>query len=260
MPVSERTNGRGLTCCGETSLAPSGAGGVTGARGGRRAGRPAAGLRAGGRARGGMAKRGQKKANKVGVAQSTPSLETRLEKLGGVHRGAERRAMLLPRASSKAHWVSDARVTHCAYPGCGKVFSMRIRRHHCRMCGLVFCEEHSSRRLRLGADSRPNDGGEPQRVCEGCFRKAQAPPEERESSPSAGTTALRLHVAGEVTAREVTDRFRARRAAYNAEKRRAAIPLVDAYVRLCQADQHGPFSSKRVVEWEADRATAGAHE
>ena len=116
------------------------------------------------------------------------------------------------------------------------------------MCGLVFCDEHSSRRLRLGADNAPADVGEPQRVCEECFQSAHAPAKP----PQSTGTALRLHVAGDVTARDLSATFAARRAAHNASKRGAMVPLLDAYSRLCQ--QSGPLARQRVVAWEADQA------
>ena len=79
----------------------------------------------------------------------------------------------------KKHWVSDSKTTHCAHAGCGKVFDRfglsGVRRHHCRVCGRVFCGEHSAHRLRLNSSAQYDATGEPQRVCEGCFRAAQEP-------------------------------------------------------------------------------------
>ena len=75
-----------------------------------------------------------------------------------------------PSTVTRAHWISDAKTTHCAQPDCGRQFdSWRVRRHHCRRCGLVFCAEHSAFRMRLGPDAQPSDGGELCRVCGGCF-------------------------------------------------------------------------------------------
>ena len=164
----------------------------------------------------------------------------------------------------KQHWVSDVKATHCALAGCGKPFNMRVRRHHCRMCGLVFCDEHSSRRLRLGPDSKPSDTGEMQRVCDGCVLAQQAHSEPTEAvRPVASGTALRLHVAGEVSARDVTLSFSTRRAAHNAEKRKLTVPLVEAYSRLCQLNGANTLipgipgaGGKRVVAWEADAAAS----
>ena len=46
---------------------------------------------------------------------------------------------------SRAHWVADSKVTHCAASGCGKLFDQRTRKHHCRRCGLIFCGEAAAR-------------------------------------------------------------------------------------------------------------------
>lgn len=59
-----------------------------------------------------------------------------------------------------ADWVdSDA----CMI--CSKKFSLINRRHHCRSCGGIFCQEHSSHRIVL------SDLGiyEPVRVCDNCY-------------------------------------------------------------------------------------------
>ena len=161
-------------------------------------------------------------------------------------------------SSSRNHWVSDSKATHCAFPDCGKAFSMRLRRHHCRMCGLVFCDDHSSRRLRLDADGKPGENafGEPQRVCDSCFDKQQAPEHEQVPPPQTGT-ALRLHVAEQpVAARDRTQAFRMHRAVFNSAMQQATVPVLAAYSKLAQAEVNGPLSSKRVVEWQKDTSTA----
>jgi hypothetical protein len=51
-------------------------------------------------------------------------------------------------------------------PSCGMTFSMSKRRHHCRLCGDIFCDACSSHRVLL-----PLGGSEyekPVRVCDGC--------------------------------------------------------------------------------------------
>ncbi|CCD25432.1 ESCRT-0 subunit protein VPS27 NDAI_0F01130 [Naumovozyma dairenensis CBS 421] len=48
---------------------------------------------------------------------------------------------------------------------CSKKFSLLNRRHHCRSCGGIFCQEHSSHNIEL-----PDLGiYEPVRVCDNCF-------------------------------------------------------------------------------------------
>lgn len=36
-------------------------------------------------------------------------------------------------------WVSDQDVPFC--PDCGNKFSIRNRRHHCRLCGSIMCKK-----------------------------------------------------------------------------------------------------------------------
>lgn len=36
-------------------------------------------------------------------------------------------------------WVSDQDVPFC--PDCGSKFSIRNRRHHCRLCGSIMCKK-----------------------------------------------------------------------------------------------------------------------
>jgi len=76
---------------------------------------------------------------------------------------------------SKTHWVPDSKATHCAARGCGKLFDTKIRRHHCRRCGLVFCDEHLAHRMRLNAQAEPDEEGEMSKVCESCFMKQLEP-------------------------------------------------------------------------------------
>ena len=149
----------------------------------------------------------------------------------------------------KKHWVSDSKTTHCAHAGCGKVFDRfglsGVRRHHCRVCGRVFCGEHSAHRLRLNSSAQYDATGEPQRVCEGCFRAAQEP--EKPASSLAHTALVLNTVAGAVTARDLTSAFKERRARHNSEQRERTQRVADAYGLLAQA-----VDPKQVVAWEAD--------
>ncbi|KAG5483367.1 hypothetical protein LSCM1_04915 [Leishmania martiniquensis] len=43
------------------------------------------------------------------------------------------------RCISVDQWVSEAHVVNCMAPDCGSGFSLFNRKHHCRMCGRVFC-------------------------------------------------------------------------------------------------------------------------
>lgn len=128
---------------------------------------------------------------------------------------------------SKAHWVPDFKATHCAALGCGKLFGTKIRRHHCRHCGLIFCDEHVSHRMRLNAEAQPDENGEMSKVCESCFSKQLQPVVP--TPINGNNNVLVVHVAGEVTCRSRLDLFVAHRTAFNAEVSRRAAPITEAY-------------------------------
>jgi hypothetical protein len=59
-------------------------------------------------------------------------------------------------------WQDDDSVTECN--NCHTTFTFLTRRHHCRLCGYVFCAHCSSYMLSL------TEGGFPQRVCVNCYK------------------------------------------------------------------------------------------
>ena len=61
--------------------------------------------------------------------------------------------------SAAAEWQSDAAADACT--ACAAPFTLTRRRHHCRRCGTVVCDECSTRRVAVG-------GGKPSRVCNAC--------------------------------------------------------------------------------------------
>eukprot|EP01087_Luapelamoeba_hula_P018391 TRINITY_DN5917_c1_g3_i1.p1 TRINITY_DN5917_c1_g3~~TRINITY_DN5917_c1_g3_i1.p1 ORF type:complete len:481 (-),score=79.01 TRINITY_DN5917_c1_g3_i1:433-1875(-) len=63
------------------------------------------------------------------------------------------------------NWQPDEEATKCH--NCSKAFSFVVRKHHCRHCGVIFCDACTSSRLRL-----PEKGHkDPVRVCKPCFDK-----------------------------------------------------------------------------------------
>ncbi|KAG0412719.1 hypothetical protein HPB47_010110 [Ixodes persulcatus] len=58
-------------------------------------------------------------------------------------------------------WADDSQVAHCT--GCQKQFTVTIRKHHCRNCGNIFCNECSARSATIPSSKKPV------RVCDGCF-------------------------------------------------------------------------------------------
>lgn len=61
-------------------------------------------------------------------------------------------------------WQPDKDCTSCN--ACHAAFSWCKRRHHCRMCGLIFCGECSARKFTV-----PGEGDGAQRVCNTCHRQ-----------------------------------------------------------------------------------------
>ncbi|CAG8510281.1 10998_t:CDS:10, partial [Scutellospora calospora] len=63
-------------------------------------------------------------------------------------------------------WVDDETVKTCK--GCETSFTPLRRKHHCRQCGNIFCQECTSKNIAL-----PQLGYvKPERVCSGCFEIA----------------------------------------------------------------------------------------
>eukprot|EP01062_Namystynia_karyoxenos_P014725 TRINITY_DN15310_c0_g1_i2.p1 TRINITY_DN15310_c0_g1~~TRINITY_DN15310_c0_g1_i2.p1 ORF type:complete len:518 (+),score=96.91 TRINITY_DN15310_c0_g1_i2:86-1639(+) len=62
-------------------------------------------------------------------------------------------------------WRPDEDAAECAQ--CGQPFHFVRRRHHCRRCGEIFCNDCSSERHVPYGDANE----EPQRVCDACARK-----------------------------------------------------------------------------------------
>lgn len=60
-------------------------------------------------------------------------------------------------------WESDESVTACKI--CLKDFNVARRKHHCRRCGSIFCNECSDNKMALPSSSKPV------RVCNNCFNQ-----------------------------------------------------------------------------------------
>lgn len=67
------------------------------------------------------------------------------------------------RSTEPLKWANDSDFAACYK--CDEAFTFLLRRHHCRLCGLVFCEKCSLRTLMLPQLSTTK----PQRVCDECF-------------------------------------------------------------------------------------------
>jgi hypothetical protein len=68
----------------------------------------------------------------------------------------------------------DASSTHCDSPSCTRTFSYFTRRHHCRRCGNIFCEQHSSNLVPLDQNASFHPLGYRSRACEFCWDEYRA--------------------------------------------------------------------------------------
>ncbi|KAF2764063.1 hypothetical protein EJ03DRAFT_346460 [Teratosphaeria nubilosa] len=65
-----------------------------------------------------------------------------------------------------AHWKPDSSAICCAI--CQQPFTWFWRRHHCRRCGDIVCENHSSKRIPLDQNARYHPQGIESRACDPC--------------------------------------------------------------------------------------------
>eukprot|EP01089_Gocevia_fonbrunei_P014157 TRINITY_DN3811_c0_g1_i1.p1 TRINITY_DN3811_c0_g1~~TRINITY_DN3811_c0_g1_i1.p1 ORF type:complete len:518 (-),score=69.18 TRINITY_DN3811_c0_g1_i1:21-1574(-) len=68
----------------------------------------------------------------------------------------------------RSHWVPDETVANC--PACGVAYSNFTRRHHCRLCGNVFCKKCSGQKCQI-PQFYIFDLGD--RVCQECYQLLQ---------------------------------------------------------------------------------------
>lgn len=71
--------------------------------------------------------------------------------------------------SQMSTWTPDKLISQCR--GCNRDFSMTRRKHHCRHCGQIFCNNCSDHVIPLPLPEGSTNGtlGKPVRVCDGCW-------------------------------------------------------------------------------------------
>jgi len=69
---------------------------------------------------------------------------------------------------------ADQESTICDEPACQKHFTYFTRRHHCRRCGNIFCDPHSSFEIPLDESANFNPRGSSSRSCSHCFGQFRA--------------------------------------------------------------------------------------
>ena len=99
---------------------------------------------------------------------------------------------------TREHWKPDADAMICDAPICQKAFSLFERRHHCRHCGLVFCNTHSAYSIPLDQSSEFHPNGTQCRACKHCwdrYREWKAARVSRNNSmDSESTTTLETSI------------------------------------------------------------------
>lgn len=71
------------------------------------------------------------------------------------------RLLHLQRIQATDQWVADGSIRDCQ--SCQSRFTIFVRRHHCRLCGRIFCHSCSDYWLKIASSSRPT------RTCHECF-------------------------------------------------------------------------------------------
>jgi len=78
--------------------------------------------------------------------------------------GRENLSLQMENAKAQGRkWADDSIVTSCL--SCSKEFTLTVRKHHCRHCGQIFCNECSSRSASVPSCKKPA------RVCDMCFEE-----------------------------------------------------------------------------------------
>ena len=70
---------------------------------------------------------------------------------------------------TRKHWVKDEDSPSCSQRGCQVKFNLFTRRHHCRQCGRVACQDHAKHTLKLLRNALPDPRGVECRVCDSCY-------------------------------------------------------------------------------------------
>ncbi|SZF05592.1 unnamed protein product [Blumeria hordei] len=135
---------------------------------------------------------------------------------------------------TRVHWKPDVLSAHCDDPSglCTRNFTTFYRRHHCRRCGLVFCQSHSTYLLPLDQDANFHPRGARTRGCESCWfqwikwvevRRSAAMKAKKKSSPEVAATPKPVHDA-EVHAKNVSENILPTNPAYGKEPRHLSVP------------------------------------
>lgn len=70
-------------------------------------------------------------------------------------------------APTTAHWKPDESATACYI--CNEAFTWFFRRHHCRRCGNLVCDNHIRHMVPLDQNARYHPDGQPSKACKSCW-------------------------------------------------------------------------------------------
>ncbi|KAK4574946.1 Zn finger protein [Recurvomyces mirabilis] len=68
-----------------------------------------------------------------------------------------------------AHWKPDVSALDCVI--CHETFTWFFRRHHCRRCGDVVCDNHITRKVPLDQNARLHPDGVSSKACDICWQE-----------------------------------------------------------------------------------------
>lgn len=78
-----------------------------------------------------------------------------------------------PVPPTREHWLPDSKRASCHY--CHKLFTFLDRKHHCRHCGDIFCQQHLAHWLYLNSSANFIIGGGGMgtlsKICDGCLEE-----------------------------------------------------------------------------------------
>lgn len=76
-----------------------------------------------------------------------------------------------PAPPTRDHWLPDSKRSSCHY--CHKIFTFLERKHHCRHCGDIFCQQHLAHWLYLNSNAEFMIGGGGMgtlsKICDNCL-------------------------------------------------------------------------------------------
>ncbi|AET37661.1 Pib2p Ecym_1434 [Eremothecium cymbalariae DBVPG len=94
---------------------------------------------------------------------------------------------------TRKHWVADSKRQSCKY--CHKLFTFWERKHHCRHCGDIFCQQHVRHWMYLNPNAKFIIGGGGigmlSKICDGCLEEYERLVREGPNAGNAGSGAAR---------------------------------------------------------------------